>query len=175
MSGANNASNPNMVFCRGCGQMLHVTAVTCPNCGAPQATAHAGDGIPRTLGNSVSICLKKFAVFQGRAPRAEYWWFSLFMAIIGIILEGAGHALDSQAILAVYGLVSLALILPSLAVTARRLHDLDRSGWWMLLWIVPVIGWIVLFIWFCTRGTSGDNRFGPENGETATSLTRASA
>jgi uncharacterized membrane protein YhaH (DUF805 family) len=59
-------------------------------------------------------------------------------------------------------LFGLATILPGIAVAARRLHDVDRSGWWLLLNFIPLIGWIVLLVWFCTRGTEGPNRFGPD-------------
>jgi uncharacterized membrane protein YhaH (DUF805 family) len=59
-------------------------------------------------------------------------------------------------------LVSLALFLPGLAVSVRRLHDTDRSGWWVLLFLIPLIGAIVLLIWYCSRGTPGGNRFGPD-------------
>jgi uncharacterized membrane protein YhaH (DUF805 family) len=59
-------------------------------------------------------------------------------------------------------LASLALLLPSLAVAVRRLHDIDRTGWWILLWFIPIIGWIILIIWHCTAGTPGPNRFGQD-------------
>ncbi len=61
---------------------------------------------------------------------------------------------------ALSGLIALALVLPQLAVTARRLHDTDRSGWWMLLWLIPIIGWIVILVFLCQRPTPGQNRFG---------------
>ena len=69
------------------------------------------------------------------------------------------HALDSVAIGV---LVDLALLLPSLAVGVRRLHDIDKSGWWLLIVIIPIIGWVLLLVWVCTKGTLGPNRFGPD-------------
>lgn len=164
------SDNPNMVFCRGCGQRLHVTALACPHCGAPQGSfgaAGPGDGIPRTFGSAITICLRKYADFQGRAPRAEYWWFTLFTILVDVAFSVVAAALHEHAIGILGDLVSLALLLPTIAVGARRLHDIDRSGWWQLLNLVPLVGWIIVFVWFCTRGTRGDNRFGPENGQLA--------
>ncbi len=150
----------SMVFCRACGAQLHETAPTCPRCGAPQAVQ--GEPEPRrTFGNSVSICLRKYAVFRGRAPRAELWFYVLFNLILGVVAA----ILDSSAFhhAAVFTiLVDLGLLLPSLAVQVRRLHDLDRSGWWLLIGFIPLVGVIVLLVWFCTRGTRGPNRFGPD-------------
>ena len=161
------SGNPNMVFCRGCGQMLHVTAVTCPHCGAPQGPQGGksqGDGIARTFGGSISMCFSKYVDFQGRAPRAEYWWFALFTVLVNVVFSILARVLGSEAIELLGGLVSIALFLPTLAVGVRRLHDTDRSGWWLLLELVPLVGWIFLLVWFCSRGTRGDNRFGAENG-----------
>jgi uncharacterized membrane protein YhaH (DUF805 family) len=157
-----------MVFCRTCGGTMHSSAAACPNCGAPQAAAGGGDGIERTFSNAIAISLRKYVDFSGRAPRAEYWWFVLFSVLlqvaIGVLerIPGIGFIFGIVAILA-----SLALLLPSIAVGVRRLHDIDRSGWWALLSLIPVVGWIIVLIWVCTRGTGGPNRFGPENGVTA--------
>lgn len=153
-----------LVFCRACGGSVHSSAPFCPHCGAPQRELASGDGIPRSFGNSISICFRKYAEFNGRAPRAEFWWFSLFQVLVqwGSSLMAAMS--DSGGASAVSGVVSLVFLCPSIAVSVRRLHDLDRSGWWWLLAFIPVIGWIVLIVWDCTRGTRGENRFGPENG-----------
>lgn len=91
--------------------------------------------------------------------RSEYWFFVLF----GVIVDALGGVIDVMAGTSfVAGLAGLALLLPNWAVGVRRLHDIDRSGWWVLLSLVPVLGWIVLFVWACTRGTPGANRFGPD-------------
>ena len=90
--------------------------------------------------DSIKVCFSKYAEFNGRATRAEYWWFFLFC-----ILVSAGLAMFSQTL---SGLFSLATLLPSLAAGARRLHDTNRSGWWLLIWLLPFIGWIVLIVFF---------------------------
>jgi uncharacterized membrane protein YhaH (DUF805 family) len=105
--------------------------------------------------------------FRGRASRREYWWWALFQflvvftaAILDLVLwpESARSA-PFGGVLA--GLVTLVLFVPTLAVSVRRLHDIDRSGWWFLLVLVPIVGAIVLLVFFLGRGTSGANRFGP--------------
>ena len=156
----------NMVFCRACGGTLHSTAPLCPHCGAPQGGG--GDGIPRSFGASIAMCFSKYATFQGRAPRAEYWWFALFLAIAYVVIMVLGifaGSSDGSALAGIlYGVFALGTLLPTLAVSVRRLHDTDRSGWWLLIELVPLIGPILILVWFCTRGTRGPNRFGNENG-----------
>ena len=101
--------------------------------------------------------LKKYAVFAGRARRMEYWMFFLFNLIISIVLT----CIDVFVGTAVLGMIySLAVLIPSLAVAVRRLHDTDRSGWWILIGLVPVIGFIVLLVFMVMDGTPGSNRFG---------------
>ncbi|MBE6035904.1 MAG: DUF805 domain-containing protein [Clostridiales bacterium] len=104
--------------------------------------------------------LKKYAVFSGRARRKEYWMFQLFNAIIlaAIALLGVVH--DMFFIL--YIIYVLAMIIPALAVTVRRLHDLDKEGVWILISFVPVVGGIWLLILTCTEGIRGDNRYGAD-------------
>jgi len=97
-----------------------------------------------TFSESINTCFKKYATFDGRATRSEYWWFFLFTLLVSMATGIISEALS--------GLFSLAVLLPSLAVGARRLHDTDRSGWFLLLWIIPVIGWIVLVIWAVQEG-----------------------
>jgi uncharacterized membrane protein YhaH (DUF805 family) len=109
---------------------------------------------------AVSTCLSKYANFQGRALRSEYWYFVLFLFIVDIVAYLIDMGIFGRPLL--YGLASLALLLPSLAVGVRRLHDTDRSGWWLLISFIPLIGAIVLIVWFCTQGTQGPNRFGEE-------------
>ena len=102
----------------------------------------------------------KYTVFDGRAGRREYWLFVLLNvlvclagAIVDAVLFHRLHLAETAA--------TLAFLVPSLAVAFRRLHDIDRSGWWFLLVLIPVIGWIVLVVWHLTPGTQGPNRFGP--------------
>ncbi len=99
---------------------------------------------------------KKFADFTGRARRKEYWMFVLFNLIVSIICSVVDAALGTMFIGSIY---SLAVLLPSLAVGARRLHDTGRSGWWQLLWFIPVIGWIVMIV-FLVQDSQDENDYG---------------
>ena len=103
-----------------------------------------------TFTESIETCFKKYSVFEGTAVRSEYWWFALFLFLVG-----AGLSLVSETAAAVF---NLATIVPSLAAGARRLHDTDRSGWWQLLMFIPVIGWIVLIVFLAQEGKP--NRYG---------------
>lgn len=108
---------------------------------------------------AVAICLSKYATFEGRAARAEYWWFWLFNLIIGSVLAFIQGSLGQE--IGISDLYWLAVLVPGLAVAVRRLHDTGRSGWYLLLVIVPLIGWIILLVWYCSKGEAGPNRFGP--------------
>lgn len=117
----------------------------------------------RTFSNSVAICFEKYVDFEDRAPRAEYWYFVLFQVIcfVGLAVVGAVF-FGSHDAGGVGALLSLGLFLPTLAVSVRRLHDIDRTGFWYFMVLVPVAGTILLLVWFCTRGTEGPNRFGAD-------------
>ena len=112
-----------------------------------------------TFMESVTYCLTNYFNFSGRGSRSEYWWFILACTIAGLICRVIDAAAGHQF---VEPLFSLGTIIPTLAAGARRLHDTDRSGWWQLLAFVPLIGWIVLIVWFATSGTPGVNRFGAQ-------------
>ncbi|MGG3927050.1 DUF805 domain-containing protein [Metabacillus fastidiosus] len=103
--------------------------------------------------------LKKYAVFQGRARRKEYWMFTLFNVLISIVLSIIEVVGDMPSILT--GIYSLSILLPSLAVTARRLHDIGKSGWWILISLIPLIGAIVLLVFTCQDSEEGSNQYGP--------------
>jgi uncharacterized membrane protein YhaH (DUF805 family) len=108
--------------------------------------------------------LKKYAVFSGRARRKEYWMFVLFNLIIAIVLgivDSMMGTVTEQGIGLLGGLYSLAVLLPGIGVGIRRLHDTDRSGWWLLIGLIPLIGLIVLIVFFVQDSTPGENRFGP--------------
>jgi uncharacterized membrane protein YhaH (DUF805 family) len=109
--------------------------------------------------------LKKYAVFAGRSRRKEYWYFVLFNVIVSLVLSAVDALLGTFSSASNGGLLSgiygLAIIIPSIAVSVRRLHDIDRSGWWVLISLVPVIGTIVLLVFAVLEGTPGENRFGP--------------
>lgn len=114
---------------------------------------------------AVRKVLSDYATFSGRAPRSEFWWFFLFVFLGNVVLDFIdgvlfGVAPDGATVSLLGGLFSLAMLLPSIAVGVRRLHDRDMSGWWYLLILIPVLGALVLLILFVQRGTVGPNRFG---------------
>ena len=109
--------------------------------------------------DAVKSGFSNYVNFSDRACRSEYWYWVLF-AVIGAIVT---VIIDSMIGLSItYTIFALATFLPGLAVGIRRLHDLDRSGWWILLFLIPLIGAIILIIWFCSKGTDGPNRFGAD-------------
>jgi uncharacterized membrane protein YhaH (DUF805 family) len=109
--------------------------------------------------------LKKYAVFSGRARRTEYWMFILFNIIITVVLALidilTGTFSPQAGVGLLGGLYALAVLIPSIAVTVRRLHDTGRSGWWILIGLVPVIGTIVLLIFMVQDSQPGENQYGP--------------
>ncbi|RDK84326.1 DUF805 domain-containing protein [Marinirhabdus gelatinilytica] len=123
-----------------------------------------------------------FANFDGRARRSEYWYFTLFNVLVtiafvfvAVILVGVSGAPEEPPaifymLMLPFGLFYLILLIPSIAVSVRRLHDTDRSGWWYLLNVIPIVnyvGSIVLLVFYCTEGTRGANQYGkdPKNQE----------
>lgn len=108
--------------------------------------------------------LRKYAVFDGRARRMEYWMFVLINCLIVVVLSVVDTVVGlfslGNSVGALTGLYWLVVLVPSVAVTVRRLHDTDRSGWWALLALLPVLGTIVLFVFCVLAGTPGPNRFG---------------
>ena len=120
-----------------------------------------------TFGQAVKSCFNQYCGFKGRASRAEFWWFTLFTAIVGFVLGFVDGLLFTStenaffALLGFSGLFRLGVFLPALAVTARRLHDTDKSGWWMLLYLT-IIGGIVVFIFTLLRGNEGSNKYGED-------------
>jgi uncharacterized membrane protein YhaH (DUF805 family) len=112
---------------------------------------------------AVATCFRKYAVSAGRATRSEFWYFVLFIFLVSGILTVAdgmifGREYADPQLLS--GIFSLGVFIPSWAVNIRRLHDIDKSGWWILLNVIPVIGSIILIYWACKPGT-GPNRYGP--------------
>jgi len=103
------------------------------------------------FGTSIKTCFSKYADFNGRASRSEYWWFSLF-TVLGYIVTAFIHE-------ALYGVFVLGTLLPTIAVGARRLHDTGRSGWMQLIMLIPLIGALVL-LYFVLQPGEGENRFG---------------
>lgn len=119
---------------------------------------------------AVKTVLGKYATFNGRASRSEYWWWSLALVISFVVLG----LIDGALIAPLLGferfepraggpltvLACIAIVVPSIAVTIRRLHDTDRSGWWILVGVVPVVGNLVLLFFYIQAGTEGENQFG---------------
>lgn len=97
--------------------------------------------------------LKKYAVFSGRGGRAEYWWFVLANIIISIAINSLSEDLGN-----LYGVLTL---LPGLGVGVRRLHDVGKSGWFLLMALIPIVGWIILIVKLAKQGHSGENKYGP--------------
>lgn len=127
-----------------------------------------------TFGQSIKTCFSKYVTFSGRAARSEFWWFVLFafggqmvlswldIALFGTTEVGPG-SFSGQTDTPVFStLFALATFLPYISVTVRRLHDRDKSGWWYWLVLIPLVGIIILIVWWATEGTQGNNRFGPD-------------
>ena len=105
-----------------------------------------------TFQESIKVCFQKYADFNGRAKRPEFWWFVLFLFLASLALGVVSDILSA--------LFSLATLIPSLAAGSRRLHDTGRSGWLQLLGLIPILGWLVL-IYFCAQeGNAADNQYG---------------
>lgn len=112
---------------------------------------------------AIRTCLSKYADFSGRARRSEYWYFFLFNILVSLVASVLDNILGTDMGTGsgvIGGLASLALLLPSLAAGVRRLHDISRSGWWILVGLIPLVGWIILIIWF-VQDSHGDNEHGP--------------
>jgi uncharacterized membrane protein YhaH (DUF805 family) len=106
-----------------------------------------------------TVLTTNYANFNTRSSRPEYWWWVLFSFIVGIIFYVLIMAVPAIRYLQM--IYSLAVLIPSIAVAVRRLHDLDKSGWWFLLIFIPIIGWIILIYWYIQPGTPGENQYGP--------------
>lgn len=111
---------------------------------------------------AVRTVLGKYATFSGRASRPEFWWWMLAVVILNLITQAIDALLIGNDGQPLSFLVSLAIFLPGLAVSARRLHDIGRSAWWLLLVLIPLIGILVL-LWFYTRPSDDTNQWGPPN------------
>jgi uncharacterized membrane protein YhaH (DUF805 family) len=101
-----------------------------------------------TFQESISTCFMKYSDFNGRASRAEYWWFILFT-----FLAGAVFSIFSEALAMVF---HLGVFLPTIAAGARRLHETNRSGWWQLIALIPIVGWIILIVFLAAEPKEPD-------------------
>lgn len=129
---------------------------------------------------AVRTVYSKYVTFSGRASRSELWWFVLFYFIVYMVLgfvdsmlfgtvqesgslTGGDYSFSSSTTTPILsGIFALASMLPSIAVTVRRMHDINRSGWWVLISFIPLVGTIILIVWCATGGDRGENRFGPD-------------
>lgn len=107
---------------------------------------------------------KNYAIFSGRVNRAQYWYFVLFYIVISIILALVDLFLGTAGDIAdtgfFGGIFALASLIPTIAIATRRLHDIGRSGWWQLIILIPIIGFIVLVFFLASRGNKGENEYG---------------
>jgi uncharacterized membrane protein YhaH (DUF805 family) len=118
--------------------------------------------------------LKRYADFQGRSRRMEYWMFTLGVVIVEVVLFALFAALGAfrtsdgtppamfWPMMIIFGIFGLAIIVPALAVQVRRFHDQDKSGWFVLLGLIPYVGGLIVLVFMCLPGTSGSNRFGAD-------------
>lgn len=118
---------------------------------------------------AIRTVLSKYATFGGRATRPEYWWWVLAYVILSVVTQLIDAVVVAPLLgLGIFGanagqplsvIVSLALLLPCLAVSCRRLHDIGRSGWWLLIWIVPIVGILVVLYWHIQPSQQGENQY----------------
>ncbi len=126
--------------------------------------------------NWMILPCRRYAEFTGRSRRMEFWMFTLFTMLVGLAIAALfgtnemsrmqyGFMLGTN-LTGIGGMISglfnLVSLIPSIAVSVRRLHDIDRSGWWLLLIFLPILGWFVLLVFYCLNGTPGPNRFGDD-------------
>ena len=127
----------------------------------PQAPQPMGSGVrpaPSFIDSVKETLTLRYAQFTGRARRSEYWYFVL----ANLVASFAANLLDRiWGVPVIACILSLALLIPGLAVCVRRLHDLGKSGWWVLLAFIPLVGAIILIVWFCQDGDRQPNEYGP--------------
>ncbi|MBD5216201.1 MAG: DUF805 domain-containing protein [Bacteroidales bacterium] len=107
-----------------------------------------------------SAIQQHYCDFNGRASRSEYWWYVLFTVILSVIIQAFG-VISSDVSLYLGAIVNLALLLPGLSLCVRRLHDINKSGWFILLGLIPIVGAIILIVWFCKESEMQPNQYGP--------------
>ncbi len=125
-----------------------------------------------TFVKAIESSLSQYMTFRGRAARSEFWFFNLFSSICSVVAIIIDNILGIQfknidslsggLYGYIYLLVALGLFIPNLSVSVRRLHDTNRSGRWYWILLVPLIGVILLLVWLCSKGTGGDNEYGPD-------------
>ena len=124
-----------------------------------------------TFAEAVRSGFDHYVKFDGRASRPAFWWWFLFGILVGIGATIIDAIIGSFGV--VSGLAGLALLLPNLSVAIRRLHDTDHTGWWVLIGLIPIIGFIVLLIFYLRQSDPGENRYGPPPAEGVAAPTAA--
>lgn len=110
---------------------------------------------------AVECALKQnYCNFSGRASRSEFWWFALFNFILSAVISIV-FCWNQNTMNVITGLVNLALLLPNLGLAVRRLHDIGKSGWWIFISLIPIVGWILLIVWYCKDSQMETNEYGP--------------
>ena len=141
------------MYCRNCGKQLPDGTRFCSQCGTTQATARDREPKPSVgFFDAIKLYFTHYADFSTRSRRSEYWWAVMAMSIIGTIISGVVPDFA--------WIWSLATLIPSIAIAVRRLHDIGKGGAWYLLNLIPVVGSIILLVWFCKDSTD-DNQWGP--------------
>ena len=151
--------------CPTCGNEFEPDARFCGICGTEGSAGEQSGAVPSTtsmvsFSGAISLGFKNYVNFQGRSTRAEYWWWFLFVVIAGIGLDVVDGIIGVAGILG--GIFQLLVFLPGIALGARRLHDVNKSGWWQLLWFAVLIGWIILIVWYVRHGDNGPNSHGTD-------------
>lgn len=137
------------MYCPNCGSHLSDETRFCPGCGR----SLAGTSSPSvSFGEAIKRFFAGYLQFHGRARRSEFWFAFLFTGLVGGFLSSIAPELGS--------VWSLAIFLPSQAICFRRLHDIGKSGWWVLIGLIPLVGQILLLVWYC-RDSDGHNPWGP--------------
>jgi uncharacterized membrane protein YhaH (DUF805 family) len=154
-TGAANATPPAPTWLASGGSYAPPSTARQPASATLQPT-HGAQGTPSggvTWQEATQRCISKYVDFSGRAPRSEYWWFYLTVMAAFFIASMISETLGA--------LMILGLLLPNLAVSVRRLHDTGKSGWWMLVGLIPFVGPILLIVWLATEGQRQANLYGP--------------
>jgi len=139
------------MFCSQCGVDNNDSASFCKTCGRSLASRRI------SFSDAISLAFTNYVNFSGRATRAEFWWFFLFTTLLSLVTQ----VIDTVSSIGILNLISsLVVFVPSLSVGVRRLHDINKSGWWLLLWFAIIIGWIVLLIWHVRPSDKGANQYG---------------
>lgn len=149
------------MYCRNCGKQLPDGTQFCTECGKSQVQSaasgysqhrNAEPSLPVTYLEAIKLFFTRYVDFKGRSRRSEYWWAMLFTTVIGCLMRGLLSDIS--------WVWSLATLIPGIAICFRRLHDVGKSGWWYLLNLIPLVGQIILIVWFC-KDSAEENQWGP--------------